>query len=50
MDSNDQLVVILHRIEELERKVDRHRRDIASLIKRVVSLEEAIPEWEPEEE
>jgi cell division protein FtsB len=49
MDSHEQLVVIAHRVEELERKVDRQRREIDSLRKRVAALEEAVPEWEPDE-
>ncbi len=48
MDLSEQLLLIGSRIEQLEQKVDRQRREIHSLRKRVAALEEALPEWEPE--
>lgn len=50
MEPSEQLILLVHRVEELERKVDRHRREIERLRKRVAILEDAIPEWEPDEE
>lgn len=50
MDPSEQLVLIVNRVEQLERKVDRQRREIDALRKRVDALEDAIPEWEPDEE
>lgn len=50
MDPHEQLVLLVNRVEQLERKVDKQRREIDALRKRVDILEDAIPEWEPDEE